>query len=185
VEVSLKDGVDDKSVFCKRSGERFLSCQKSCLRVLIHDWMNWLDSIFTDLRILLLMLVPIEPIFPEWTRSWVCLMFTTAVRTFEWVRIWLALFSFKMRGVGLHISFATPAKFAVISNLWGPLHLTHLDPCILHEKVKWPYLQQFSHWGILGLALAPLMVAMNLPTLKHLLIRFFAFIPLWVSHMSI
>ena len=76
--------------------------------------MNWLDPVFTDLRILPLIPVSIELIFSEQTRGWVYLMFTTAVRTFEWVRTWLALFSFEMRGVGLHIGFTALAKFMVI-----------------------------------------------------------------------
>ena len=45
-------------------------------------------------------------------------------------------------------------------DLWGPLHLTHLAPCILHEKVECSYFQQFLHWGTLGFMFAPLMVAM-------------------------
>ena len=46
------------------------------------------------------------------------------------------------------------------SDLWGPLHLTHLAPWIQHEKVEWPYFQQFLHWGTPRFILAPLIVAM-------------------------
>ena len=71
------------------------------------------------------------------------------------------------------------------SNLWGPLHLTHFNSWILQEKVECPHLQQFLHWGTPGLALVPLIVAMNDLTLKHLLIKSLAFMPLCVSHILI
>ena len=71
------------------------------------------------------------------------------------------------------------------SDLWGPLHLTHLDPQIWHENVEWPYFQQFLHWGTPGFILAPLIVAMLFPMLKHLLMRSFALWPLCTSQMSI
>ena len=45
------------------------------------------------------------------------------------------------------------------SDLWGPLHLTHLAPWIRHEKVEWPHFQQFLHWGTPGFIFAPLIVA--------------------------
>ena len=71
------------------------------------------------------------------------------------------------------------------SDLWGLLHLTHLAPWIQHEKVEWPYFQQFLHWRTLGFIFAPLIIAMLLPTLKHLLIRSLAFWPLCMSQISI
>ena len=46
------------------------------------------------------------------------------------------------------------------SDLWGPLHLTHLAPWIRHKKVEWPYFQQFLHWGTPGFIFASLIVAM-------------------------
>ena len=46
------------------------------------------------------------------------------------------------------------------SDLWGPLHFTHLDPWIRQEKVVCPHFQQFLHWGTPGFMLAPLIVAM-------------------------
>ena len=71
------------------------------------------------------------------------------------------------------------------SDLWGPLHLTHLKPCILYEKVACPHFQQFLHWGTPGFMFAPQMVAMYFPMLKHLLMSILALVPLWTSHISI
>ena len=64
------------------------------------------------------------------------------------------------------------------SDLWGPLHLMHLDPCTLQENVAWPHLQQFLHWGTPVFIFAPQIVAIYLPKLKHQLIRHLAFFPL-------
>ena len=52
------------------------------------------------------------------------------------------------------------------SDLWGLLHLMHLEPWILQEKVAWPHFQQFLHWGMPGFMLAPLTVAIYLLMLK-------------------
>jgi len=48
---------------------------------------------------------------------------------------------------GLDFSFALQHHLNSqwFSDLWGPLHLTYLDPCTLHEKVAWPHFQQFLH----------------------------------------
>ena len=53
------------------------------------------------------------------------------------------------------------------SDLWGPLHLMHLNSWILQENITWPHFQQFLHWGTPGFILAPLIVAIYLPMLKH------------------
>ena len=71
------------------------------------------------------------------------------------------------------------------SDLWGPLHLTHLKPWILHEKVACSHFQQFLHWGTPGFMFAPWMVAMYFPMLKHLLMSILALVPLWMSHILI
>ena len=70
-------------------------------------------------------------------------------------------------------------------DLWGPLHLIHLESWILQEKVVWPHFQQFLHWGMPRFMLAPLTVAIYLLTLKQRLIRHLALLPLWMSHISI
>ena len=44
------------------------------------------------------------------------------------------------------------------SDLWGPLHLMHLAPWIQHEKMEWPYFQQFLHWGTPGFMFTSLIV---------------------------
>ena len=44
-------------------------------------------------------------------------------------------------------------------DLWGPLHFMYLAPWIRHEKVEWPHLQQFLHWGTPGFIVAPLTMA--------------------------
>ena len=69
------------------------------------------------------------------------------------------------------------------SDLWGPLHLTHFEPWILHEKVACPHFQQFLHWETLGFMFTPQMVMMYFPTLKHRLMSILALLPLWTSHM--
>ena len=71
------------------------------------------------------------------------------------------------------------------SDLCGPLHLTYLAPWILQENVMWPHFQQFLHCGTPGFMLAPLIVAMKLPTLKHLLINILVFLLLWTFQISI
>ena len=70
-------------------------------------------------------------------------------------------------------------------DLWGLLHLTHLEPWILQEKVTWPHLQQFLHWDMPRFILVPLTVAIYLLTLKHQLIRHLALLLLWKSHIFI
>ena len=70
-------------------------------------------------------------------------------------------------------------------DLWGPLHLTHLDPCILQENVTWPHFQQFLHWSTPRFMLAPLIVTIYLLMLKHQLIRLLALLLLWMFQMSI
>ena len=88
---------------------------------------------------------------------------------------------------GLILSFALQhhPKSQWFSDLWGPLHLTHFDPWILHKNVTWPHFQQFLHWGTPGFMFASQIVAICLLTLKHLLISIFALLPLWTSQMSI
>jgi len=54
---------------------------------------------------------------------------------------------------------------------WGPLHLTHFIPWILHIPDVWPHFQQFLHCGTLGFILAPQIMAIKLPTLNLLLIN--------------
>jgi len=61
----------------------------------------------------------------------------------------------------------------------------YFDSWILHERVTWSHFQQFLHWGTPRFMLAPHMVAIYLPTLKHLLISILALLPLWISQMSI
>ena len=70
-------------------------------------------------------------------------------------------------------------------DLWEPLHLMHLEPWILQEKVTWPHFQQFLHWGMPRFILVLLTIAIYLPTLKQWLIRHLALLPLWMSHISI
>ena len=48
-----------------------------------------------------------------------------------------------------------------------------------------PYFQQFLYWRTPEFMFAPQIVAINLPTLKHLLISILALLPLWTSQMSI
>ena len=70
------------------------------------------------------------------------------------------------------------------SDLWGPLHLIYFAPWMRHEKVEWPYFQQFLHWETPRFMLAFLIIVMLLPTLKHLLISSFVFWPLCTSQIS-
>ena len=71
------------------------------------------------------------------------------------------------------------------SNLCRPLYLTYLEPWILQENVACLHFQQFLHCEMLGFILAPLIVAIYLPILKHLLIKLLALLLLWMSQISI
>ena len=97
----------------------------------------------------------------------------------------LPFFISSLRGLILSFSLQHHLNSLWFSDLWGPLHLTHLEPCILHEKVACSHLQQFLHWGTPRFMFAPRMVAMYFPTLKHLLMSILVLVPLWTSHISI
>ena len=71
------------------------------------------------------------------------------------------------------------------SDLCSLLYLIYLDSWILHKNVACPYFQQFLHCGTLEFMLAPLIVAIYLPMLKHQLIKLLALLLLWTSQMSI
>ena len=107
---------------------------------------------------------------------------------FKHLKMWehsLLFLVLKQRGFAFALALQYQPNSQWFSNLWGPLYLMHLVSCVLHKKVECPHLQQFLHWRTPGLVLAPLIVAINLLMLKHLLTRSLAFAPLWAFHMSI
>jgi len=165
----------------RHSEKKLLNSHKSLLRVVVHDWTNWFGPVFTDLSILLLVPLSVESMSPKGTWVWVCLIVALTVRTFEWMRTWFAFFCFKAREFVFELALQHQPNSRWFSDLWGLLHLTHLAPWILHENVEWPQVQQFLHCRTPGFMLAPLTVAMNLPMLKHQLIRDLALLLLWTS----
>ena len=72
-----------------------------------------------------------------------------------------------------------------LSDLCSPLHLTYLDPWILYENVVCSYFQQFLHCETPEFILAPLIVTIYLPMLKHRLINSLALLLLWMSQILI
>ena len=106
----------------------------------------------------------------------------------EHLNIWgqdLPLLVSSLSGLILSLALQHQPNSLWCSDLWGPLHLTHLAPWILHDMMAWPHFQQFLQSRTPGFIFAPLMVAIKFPMLKHLLINIFAFLPLWTSQMSI
>ena len=146
--------------------------------------MNWFWSVFTDLGVLFLVAFPIESVSPKRTLVGVGLVVALQLEHLnEWGHGSPFLVS-SLGGLILVFALQHQPNSLWCSDLWGPLHLTHLAPWILHENVECPHFQQFLHWGTPGFMLAPQMVAMKLPTLKHLLISIFVLEPLWTSQIS-
>ena len=107
---------------------------------------------------------------------------------FKYLKEWehgSPFFVSSLRGLILALALQHHLKLQWFSDLWEPLHLMYLDPWILQENVVWPHFQQFLHCGIPGSMLAPWMVTIYCPTLKHLLISILALLPLWMSQISI
>ena len=98
------------------------------LSVVVHDWMNWFGPIFIDLSIFLLVPLSVEPISPKETWVWICLIITSTVRAFEWMRTWFAFLHFKARRICLWVSFATPAELMMVFGFVGPIALDTFDP---------------------------------------------------------
>ena len=154
----------------------------------------------------------LEPISLEWIDcdlfSWILAYFLTYYSLLKWclqkgqmfksawwsplqlehLKVWghgLPFLVSSLEGLILVLALQHQPNSLWCSDLWGLLHLTHLASWIWHEKVEWSHFQQFLHWGMPRFMLTPLIVAMLLPTLKHLLISSFVFWPLCTSHMSI
>ena len=99
---------------CGHSGKRHWVCSQSLFYFLVLNQTNWLDPIFMDLWIFLLVLFFIEPIFPERTYCCICLMLSMAVHTFEGVQTRFAFFGFKAWRINFIVHFAVPSRFVVI-----------------------------------------------------------------------
>ena len=126
-----------------------------------------------------------EPMFPEQTYIWVHLVISVTVEALEKMWAWIAFFHFNARGLVFLFTLQHHPNCQWFSDLWGPLHLMHLELWEWHDIVACPYCQQFLYWGMPGFILAPWIVAIYLPMLKHLLIRHLALLPLWTSQISI
>ena len=100
--------------FCGHSGKKCWVCSQSLFHFLVPNQTNWLDPVFMDLQIFLLMLFFIELIFPERTCCCICLILSMAVYTFEGVWTWFAFFGFEVWRINSIIHFAAPSEFAVI-----------------------------------------------------------------------
>ena len=77
---------------------------------------NWLNPVFTNLDIFLLLLFPIEIVLPEWTLVRVSLMISLTIKTLEYVRIRISFLCFKSRRISSFICLATLSKLVII--LW-------------------------------------------------------------------
>ena len=85
--------------------------------------MNWLDPIFTDLQILLLMPFPVEIVLPERTWYWVYLIFSSTIGAFESVWTWFTFLGFEVWRIDLVIGFVVPTKFAIVLRLMRSIAL--------------------------------------------------------------
>ena len=106
----------------------------------------------------------------------------------EHLKVWgqgSPFFVSSLEGLVLALALQHHPNSLWCSDLWEPLHLMHLAPWIRHANVEWPHFQQFLHWGTPRFIFAPLIVAMLLPMLKHLLMRSFVFWLLCTSQMLI
>ena len=77
---------------------------------------NGFGSVFMDLDIFLLLLFPIEMMFPEGALDRVSLMFSLTIRILERVGAQFSFLCFKSRRVRFFIHLTTPSKFAMV--LW-------------------------------------------------------------------
>ena len=66
----------------------------------------------------------------------------------------------------------------------GLLHLMYLDSWTLHECIACPHFQHFLHYRIPRFIFALQTIVIKLSTIKHLLIKPFTLVPLYVSQMS-
>ena len=87
--------------------------------------------------------------------------------------------------VSFEICLTIPHHFMLCLTLWGPLHLTHLDPYIWYTKIICPHFQQFLHCKMLEFIFVPQIITICCPTLKHLLISSLALVLFWESQMFI
>jgi len=102
--------------FCRCSGKRSLGCCKSLFSFPVSSQMNWVDTVFMDLRVFLLVPLSIEVVLPEWTCCRVCLIFSSTIGTLERVQTWFTFLGFKAWWISLFIGLAALAEFAMI--LW-------------------------------------------------------------------
>ena len=147
--------------------------------------LGWFESVFTDLVIFHDVPFLIEPMFPEWIQVGVCLVIFIAIGALEWMQTWFTFFFSRWGGLVFSFTLQHHPNWQWFSDLWGPLHLIHLEPWIQQDIVTCPYHQQFLHWGTPEFMLAPRMVAIYFSMLKHLLIKPLALLPLWTFYISI
>jgi len=171
-------------LFFQTFWEKIFKHHKS-LRDLTHSWANWFCPVFTDLDIFFVVPFIVEPVFPEQTKVRVCLMITIAVRAFWTCRYGLSFFVSEYGRFAFLLALQHHPNWQWFLDLWDPLHLTHFNPWILQDMVACPYFQQFLHCGTPEFMLAPLIVVVYFPTLKHRLIRLLTLLLLWMSQISI
>ena len=80
------------------------------------------------------MLFFVEAVMPERASIGVGLVVILVIDTLEGVRVWFALFGFKMRGVGLKISLAAPGGVLVVFGFVWAIALQAF--CILNVVTK-------------------------------------------------
>jgi len=101
---------------CKCSGKKYWVCLQSLFSILIPSRMNWLDTVFMDLQILLLIPLSVEMVLPEQTCYWVYLMFSSTIGTFESMQTQFAFFGFEMWRVDFVVGFVASTEFTMV--LW-------------------------------------------------------------------
>ena len=102
---------------CECSRKKYWVCLQSLFSILVSSQTNWLDPVFMDLWILLLMPLSVETVLPEWTCYWVCLMLSSTIGAFESMWTQFAFFGFEVWRVNFVVGFATPTKFTMVLQL--------------------------------------------------------------------
>ena len=87
---------------------------------------NWLDSVFTDLSVFLLLPFSVELVFPERKLVGVGLVVSPTIRVLERVWVWFIFLCLKARRVCLLISLAIPSEFTVVFRFVGTITLNAL-----------------------------------------------------------
>ena len=112
-------------------------------------------------------------------------MIYTTIGVFERMWAWSVCFYFKIREISLLICLATPSILMMVFSLVRAIALDTPRALNMAWYGSMSSLLTILALGILRFILASWIVVINLPTLKHLLIRLLVLLLLWMSQMSI